>query len=278
MPDLIEVFIQRWKWITGLTLICTVLAAAVALLRPKEYLSSATALPVNSVVSDKAHLFNNNIEALYSDFGSPDELDRIEGTGALDTLYIALANSFHLPDHYMEGSLKNGVYTAAMRLKKNSDVSRSAYGELKVKVWDRDPVMAAKLANALMQSIQSLHQHLQNESNMMVLQKIEEDYALRKQQYTQLADSLSRLSGAEAELATARKKMMLDQLIQYEQMMAQYKLAVNANPRVLLTVENARPALYPDKPKVLSTVLFVLFGSFLFAFVTALFMQTRKPF
>lgn len=276
MPDLIEVFAKRWKWISGLTLICTIVAAVVVLLRPKEYVSSATALPVNSAVSDKAHLFNNNIEALYSDFGTPDELDRIEGTGALDTLYIALADSFNLPEHYRDGTPDKEVFNAAMKLKKNSDVSRSAYGELKVKVWDRDPAMAAKLANALMQSIQNLHQHLQNESNLVALQKIQDEYNIRQQTYRQLSDSMGKLSGADAELATARKKVLLDQLMQYEQMMGQYKLAVSANPKVLLTVENARPSIYPDKPKVLSTILFVLFASFVFAFLTAIFLQSRK--
>src|SRR3954466_3234295 len=100
MPDLMNVFAKRWKFILALTLIATVIALVVALLSPKKYLSTATALPANSVVADKAHIFNPNIEALYSDFGTPDELDRLEGTGLLDTIFIATAKELQLAGHY----------------------------------------------------------------------------------------------------------------------------------------------------------------------------------
>ncbi|MGZ3939284.1 MAG: Wzz/FepE/Etk N-terminal domain-containing protein, partial [Flavisolibacter sp.] len=96
MPDLLLVFSNRWKLVTAITLCATVLALIIAMLSPKKYLSTATALPVNSVTADKARIFNSNIEALYSDFGTPDELDRLEGTARLDTIFIAASEKFNL--------------------------------------------------------------------------------------------------------------------------------------------------------------------------------------
>jgi LPS O-antigen subunit length determinant protein (WzzB/FepE family) len=276
MPDLITVFAKRWKFIIVLTLAATLVALIAALLSPKKYLSTATALPANSLMADKARIFNNNIEALYSNFGASDELDRIEGTAALDTLYIATADSFKLAAHYEITPSGESDYKAAIRLKKNSDIIRSAYGELKIKVWDKDRNLAAALANTLLQKLQLLHQHLQNESNAVALARIKEDYALRQQQYKQLSDTAARLSGAEADIAAARKAALLEQMQQYEKLQDQYNLALTTNPQVLMTVERARPSLWPDKPRILTIVLLTFFIALVSAFLFSLFTESRN--
>jgi uncharacterized protein involved in exopolysaccharide biosynthesis len=276
MPDLIQVFSRKWKFILGLTLLATIIALVAVWISPKKYLSTATALPVNSLVADKARIFNPNIEMLYSDFGSPDELDRIEGTAMLDTIFIAAVKKFDLASHYGFGRSEVNEYKAVVKLKKESNISRSAYGELKVKVWDEEKNMAANLANALMQDIQDLHQHLQTENTRAALQQLMSDYQEKKIQFAQFSDSTAGLKGPDSELASAKKAAMLDQLQQYEKMTDQFKVAISSNPRVLLIVENARPAHWPDKPKVLVTLLLSFFGAFLFFYLLALFLETRK--
>ena len=161
MPDIFLVFSKRWKFILGFTILAAIVALVAALFSPKKYLSVATALPANSVVADKARIFNPNIEALYSDFGSPDELDRLEGTALLDTIFISTAQDYNLPGHYLINSSKEGMFKAAMKLKANSSISRSGYGELKIKVWDVDPNLASEMANSLLQKIQELQEPVQ---------------------------------------------------------------------------------------------------------------------
>jgi uncharacterized protein involved in exopolysaccharide biosynthesis len=281
MPDLLHVFVKRWKIIFGITFIASVLALIFALLSPKKYLSVATALPVNSVTADKARIFNSNIEALYSDFGTPDELDRIEGTAMLDTIFIAASQELHLKDYYSIKDIGEGVYKAAMHLKNNTKINRSSYGELKVKVWDEDRNKAAELANFLMQKLQELHQHLQNQSNVFVLAKIKDEYEARQKEYLLLADSTAKQMGGSFtsvsnEIAKTKMAALIDQLQQYEKMIGEYQLAIHSNSQVLLIVENARPPLWPDAPKVLATVLFVFFTGFIFSFLVALFLENRK--
>lgn len=273
MPDLTDLFARKWKLILGLPLLAAIIALVVALLAPKEYLSTATALPANSLTADKARVFNPNIEALYSDIGTPDELDRLEGTGALDTIYIAAARELDLPGHYGEGNDEAGLMRTCWRLKKNSRINRSGYGELKVKVWDREPGVAAALANSLLNKIGALHQHLQNENNIAILDQVKKDYAEKMRQYAS-ADSLSAQPGTE-ELRAARRAARVQELVEEEKLIDQYSFAVNSNPPVLLTVERARPAVYPDKPKLVPTVLFTFFAALVFALLLALFLQTR---
>lgn len=281
MPDLLLVFAKRWKLILLITFLATVIAVIFALLSPKKYLSVATALPANSVTADKARMFNENIEALYSDFGSPDELDRLEGTAVLDTIFIAASKELNLPAHYSIEVSVEGLYKAAVQLKKNTKINRSGYGELKVKVWDKDRNMAATIANFLIQKLQAIHQHLQNQSNVAALEKLKEEYAQTQKEYLQLADSLSQEKSQSSfasrkELVKTKLMALTEQLQQYQKMIGQYQLAVSTNAPVLLIVENARPPLWPDKPKVLSTTLFTLFGALLFSFLMTLFIEGRK--
>lgn len=276
MPDILDILLLWWKKIAVLMLIATLLTALIVWLLPNEYLSTATALPVNSVTADKARIFSNNIEALYSDIGSSDELDKVVGTAHLDTIYTAAAKQFHLDEYYHIRNTKNDLYEAALKLKHHTNIIKSEYGELKVKVWDKYPHMAATLANALMQSLQQIHQHLQEESNQQIVQQLKADDAQLQQQYIQTSEALHTASVAQAEVLTAQKKAQLEQLQQYSKLMAEYELALHTNPQVLLVVENAKPSVYADRPKRLQWLIVVFFASGLFAFFTAVFIESRK--
>jgi len=278
MPDLIAVLTKWWKLIFGLSLVAALIAFVASLVSPKKYLSTATALPANSVIADKARLLNTNIEALYSDFGTADELDKLEGTANLDTIFIAAAQEFNLYEHYKIEPSDESTYKAVLKLKKNSRISRTAYSELKAAVWDEDRNLAAALANSLLKNLGELHQHLQNENNITILKKLKESYQLKEQQYKKINDSAVAGSRSETEILHAKKNGLLEQMQQYEKAIDQYQLAVNTSPQVLLIVEPARPSVWSDKPKVLQTVLFALGASLACTFLMALSMENKtKP-
>jgi uncharacterized protein involved in exopolysaccharide biosynthesis len=276
MPDLITVLERWWKFIFGVSLLAGLIALVVSLLSPQQYLSEATALPANSLIGDRARIFNDNIQALYSDFGSPDELDRMEGTGALDTLFIAASDSFDLDSHYGYGPSGESSFKAARKLKKNSKIARSAYGELKIKVWDKDREMAAAIANFMMNRMQEIHQQLQVRNNGAILERIRQDQVAKQEQFRIASDSLTSLQRADAEIMNARKVSLMQQLVQYDQLIDQYQLAINTNAPVLLTVEPARASLWHDKPRTLQNILFSIAAAFALTLLMALFMESRK--
>ena len=273
MPDLITVFSRWWKFIIGITILAAVIAYVVSIFSPKEFLSEATALPANSMISDKARIFNKNIEQLYSDIGTTDELDRLEGTGTLDTLYIAAADSFNLSAHYGYGEGGETDFKAARKLKKNSKIARSAFGELKVKVWDEDRNLAAALANFLMGRLQSIHQQMQNETSLVILEKMRSDYALKQEEFNHFSDSIQ---SANPEIRNAKKTALLSQIGDYEKMINEYQLAINTNPPVLLIVEHARASIWADKPRIFQTMAFTIVVAVALTFLVALYMESRK--
>jgi LPS O-antigen subunit length determinant protein (WzzB/FepE family) len=261
MPDLLTVISRWWKAILGLVAVVAAIALFVLLTAQKQYLSAVTALPANSLAFDKGRIFNNSIQELYSSLGTPDELDPIIGTSKLDTLYVAMVKDFNLVNHYSTEKKKYPEYTAVKLLKANSEVAKDEFGQLKIKVWDLDPKTAAALAHGLFERLQALHQHLQNQSNELVLTKLQENYkSLGK-------DSTNSLFESEARQ---------DQLREYKKLIAEYTMVNSTKPRVLLLVEDARPDVKPDRPKILLIFIISIVAAFMFGVLLALFLESRK--
>ena len=266
MPDLFYLMSKWWRQIALFVAICSILVLAVLLLQPKKYLSQATAIPANSALADKARVFNNNIEALYSSLGSPDQLDMIVGTAQLDTIYLFQTDSFSLATHYKIKGV-NARMKAAQRLRKHSQVTKSGYGELKVKVWDKDRYMAAQLANAILQKLQSIHQALINENNISTLASL-------RQSQQKLMSTLD----SNSNLPAWKQAHVIKQLEQYEVLIGEYSLMADSRPQALLTIENARPAIKADKPRIVTIMLATMALSLIFALLTVLFIEkARKP-
>lgn len=268
MPDLFYLFSKWWKRMTIVVLISLAVVTAILLFMPKEYLSEATALRASSYTTDKASIFNRNIEALYSTLGSADDLDMVIGTAQLDTVYLSQVDSFSLVGHYrIKGDPSLARRKAAIKLRKHSKVMKSGYGELKVRTWDKDKQMAAQLANGIMDKLQAIHQRLLNESNVSTLEGLREKVRVIQSKLNK--DSIS-------SPGSLTLQQQLEQLDQYQELIGEYELMVDTRQPALLIVEQARPAIRPDRPRYFSILPATFVLSALFALLSALVLEKRK--
>jgi hypothetical protein len=279
MPDIFLLINNRWKQMLLFVVLSVLIAGTIVMLKGRLYLSVATALPSSSFNADKSRIFNENIQSLYSDFGAPDDLDKIIGTAQLDTIYSSIGDQFNLAAHYkLPANDINTKQKAIRELKGLSKVIKSDYGELQVKVWDRDKEMAASMANAIMENLRQFHGVLQSENNNNVLKSLKisaERVKLAIDSINLFLSTATMLAGS-VEVYSARQKVLLNQYEQYEKLIAQYDMMVTANPEVLLWVEKAKPAVRADKPKRVVTVVVTAFVSFLFALLLALVLEKRN--
>jgi capsular polysaccharide biosynthesis protein len=274
MPDLFDLFQKWWKWILSLVVIAVVITTIIVFLIPKSYLGVTTALPTPDYTADKSSVFSQNLQNLYSAFGTPDDLDKILGTAHLDTVYKAVAEKLDLVNHYHIENSSVALQKAALYLKEKTRVIKTDYGELQVKVWDGDKLMAAEMANGIMEKLQQIHQDIQTASNATILAKINDEYTAKKTEYQRLLDSLSHTNAPE--LLSIQKATLLEQIGEYEKLSNQYTLMVNSKPQVLAIVEKATPRLYPDKPNRPEIIIAVAVLSFIFGLFGALIMERRK--
>jgi uncharacterized protein involved in exopolysaccharide biosynthesis len=279
MPDLFDLM---WRWrkqILLLVFTTCIVTTVVVFLVPKRFVSVATALPASSYATDKTSVFSQNLQTLYATIGLPDDLDKIVGTAHLDTAYRYVIAQLDLTDHFgLNKSDVNAIAKAGLILKKHTRVIKSDYGELKVKVWDVDRDLAPRLANAIMEKLQRIHQDVQTMNNSTMLAKINEEYLKKKIDYEKLTDSLSDAGNTPAaDLLNAQKFSLLQQVQEYEKLLNQYKLMVEARPQALIIVERATPAVSPDQPKPLQAIIAATVLSLIFGLLTALILDKRKP-
>lgn len=271
MPDFFYLLTKWWKQISILVLISLIVVGVIVFIKPSKYLSVATSVSASTVASDKSRIFSDNIESLYSNLGSPDDLDMMVGAGQLDTIFLAVSDQFNLYDHYkLKDSLELARIKSARLLKLNSEIQKSGYGELKVKVWDTDKNLAPQLANALMDQIQILFQNIQSISNTTTLNNL-------KAGMKKIKDSIQFVGHpATQNTDTSGLGVLKNQLQKYQQLIGEYQLMVDNKPPSLLVVEKARPSLKPDKPKRIEILSATLVLSFLFALWVALALEKRK--
>ena len=264
MPDIFYLISKWWKQMFILVLLSLIIVGAITFLKPRQYLSVVTALPVNSALTDKGSIFNENIEALYPALGTSDELDRMVGTGQLDTIYLAVTDKFNLFDHYkIAGSSFGSRLKAARILKHYSKIYKSGHEELKIKVWDTDRNLAPQLANALFDELQSIYQHIQNSNNISILN------TLRSARQKDSLQPGNLTTGNPEQIHSKRTE-------EYEKLINEYQLMVDARPPALIIVEKAQPALGADRPKKLNILIATFLASFIFSILLSLLLERKN--
>ena len=262
MPDIFDLTVRWWKQMLAIVILSLLAVGIITWLKPRQYLSVATAVPANSFASDRSKIFNQNIEALYSTLGTTDDLDMILGTAKLDTVFLAVTDEFNLFDHYKMSEKGNAArIKAAYMLRDNTKVIKTEYGELKVKVWDTDNNLAPQLANSIMNQLQSIHRNLQSAGNEATLAALKSG-----------RDKLK--TGIDSTKTDAT--VLKEQVMQYEKLIGEYQLMVDSKPPVLVIVEPARLSNWPDKPKRMQIMIATGVLSLLFAWMAALILERRK--
>lgn len=275
MPDIFYLISKWWKQMLLIIVLSLLTVGVIVFLKPQKYLSVATAVPASAVSADKSKIFSENIQALYSNLGLPEDLDIMVGTGQLDTIYLAVTDQFNLYDHYKMGEKGEAARRkAAFLLKKNARVVKSDYGELKVKVWDTDKNLAPQLANALMEKIEAVHRELQSISNKITLAGL-------KSGLQKIKDSLYRIKNSAVLtdnifIDTSGNSVLKNQFQKYLLLINEYQLMIDSKPPSLLVVERARTSEYPDKPRRTEVLIVTAILSILLAFSLALILEKRK--
>mgnify|MGYP006269239921 CR=1 FL=1 len=259
MPDIIQLFLRKGRSLLLLLSITWALTVLVLWLTPAQYKSESTSVASSVVASDPSRLFNSQIQYLYSPLGSSDQLDLLVGSGQLDTTYRPIAIRFDLVKHYeLSGKPERLLLKAVKALKRNTTIYKSDYGELKVRVWDEDPEMAADLANAITGRLDSMHRDLMSRQNQQTLAALQR--------------GLKRLEVSGDSIATGditRYRSLYSQLIE------EYTLLLEQRPPAIQVLDVAVPAIVSDKPNWGWTLIAVTAIALLLWLAFALWAERR---
>lgn len=241
---------RRWTTLVFFVVASTMAAAITLYLMPAYYRSTATLVSANPALADKARLFNNNIQGLYSYFGSGDDLDRIAGIADLDTTYKKLVDEFDLVGYY---KLRNDSMAllrrkAVLRLRKDLSLQKTDKNQLLIRVWTKDRDLSARLVNRMVSLVEETESKVWQTQYRLAIGNLQQAIAGMETKYSAVSDSLLHVAPARKELLTAQLRTLLEQLQQYRKTADEFALASQTPPAVLYVQETAVPAAKAERP------------------------------
>lgn len=178
IQELLPTLRKHMRFLALMVGLPTFVALLICLLLPKEYLSRVSVLPANSRFSDKSRYTAEEITELYSVFSSGDDLDRLYATARSWPVMTKIIDSFGLVKHYrIRKDDERGRENALKMFRKNCGIFKTEYGEMHIKVWDRNRQLAADIANAMVAQTEKAHQEMYRAYYATSLQKLERAYA-----------------------------------------------------------------------------------------------------
>lgn len=277
MAETASILQNKWRNILLFTLLTAVVATITVFLMPKQYRSAAKLISANPQLADKSRLFNENIQSLYSYFGSGDDLDRIMGIAILDTSLKQLVKDFNLINYY---KLNNDTepllqHKAILQLRDDLLVQRTEEGQLKISCWTKDPALSAGIVNALVKIIETKLEDIWQSNYRSTKEQLNLSITQTEISYKQLHDSLSKAPAAQTSLIQKHMETLLEQLTQFRKTAAAIQLIGATAPAALYVLEPAVPAAKAERPDRPAIILAATIAGFLFSLLAAL-LSNRK--
>lgn len=269
---------QRWKTIVLFTLLAGIVATVTVFLVPKYYRSTSLVVSANTVLADKARLFNNQIQSLYNYYGSGDDLDRIYGIADMDTTYLQLVDSFSLLDYYQ---LKNDSLPvlrkkALKQLREDLTIRKTDQGQLAFTAWTKNKQLSARLVNQMVKLIQEKEREIWLSNYHRSETELTRSIAGLEKEYLQLTDSSPASTKGKDALIAIRIQTLAGQISKYRKKADEFRLASATPPEVLYVMESATPAAKSDRPDKPAIILAALLAGCIFSMLWVLVAE-RKP-
>jgi len=280
LVDVTAVLQKQLKQIILFVLICSTIATAILFFLPKYYKSTAIVVAANPALADKARLFNNNIQGLYSSFGSGDDLDRIDGLAHLDTTFKLLVNEFNLTNYYElnDTDMALRIRKAVLMLREDIELQKTELSQFKFMVTTKDKNLSANIANRMVQIVEHMIEAVWQKNYQSSLQKIETATKSLEAEVSQINDYLKNADITEtaALTFTNKREALLQQLKQYYTAVNEFKLAIENKTPSLYIVEQATAAAKHYKPININILFAAIIISFVFACMLVLINHGRK--
>ncbi|MDD2794154.1 MAG: Wzz/FepE/Etk N-terminal domain-containing protein [Sediminibacterium sp.] len=248
---------SKWRLALSFTAVSAIIAACIVFIATPKYQSAATLLAGNSLLTDKASIFNPQIKDLYGSFGNGDDLDRIQAIAEMDTVLLKVIRDQQLVQYY---ALKNEPEPvlekkALKLLRRELRFIKTPKDQLIISCLSKDGQQAARIVNAIVQSTEENLQSITQLENKRIIQQMDTAIANLKVQYSALEQQPVATNEAAKRMQETESFSILSQLEQYKRISAEYKIGMQAIPSYIRLLEpgtiSPEPA-WPNKPLVIA--------------------------
>lgn len=273
---------HKWKQILIFVCASMVVASIALLLAPKKYYAASIVISANPSLADKAHLLNQNIQNLYSIFGSGDDLERIMGIASMDTVYKQLVDEFNLVDYYQLSTADTNRlpanllrHKAVQELKDDITIQKTELAQLKISIWTKNAALSAHIVNRLIEITRSKEEAIWKTGYEKTLSNFNQSIDSLNHLYDRMSQQMKTEKGNASQVDIAKTHSLYDQILAEQKAAAEVKLAIDNNAPALFVLEPASLAAKSEKPNWVQVLILTGFTSFVFA-VVALLIYYRE--
>lgn len=146
--EIVQIIRKHRRFVLIISCVATVLGAAFYLIKNKKYTAKTEFIVSNPSYTDRNNLYSANEMTFIDYFGGDDDIDRVIVLAESDTVITKIVENAHLAELY---KFDMNRPTAMERLKqkfvKSFKIKRTEYKDIEISYTDRDPNIAADVAN-----------------------------------------------------------------------------------------------------------------------------------
>ena len=193
--NLLGVLSTLFKWKKWIIIICALAAVGsilLALMQDNFYESSTLFYAANHDLAKPDPV--GTVPSTRHYYGSGEDMDRIMTIAQSKEIANYLIDHFDLYTHYnIDSTSKTAPFAVRFRLGGLYNVTKTKHDAVKISVEDKDPQMAADIANAAREKVNEFAQQMIKESQARQIASIESNIADKEKTMQILSDSLRNL-------------------------------------------------------------------------------------
>jgi len=269
----------KWKQLLFFVLVSLLVASITLFIVPKQYYAASTVVSANPSLADKAHLLNQNIQNLYSVFGSGDDLERIYGIASMDTVYKQLVDEFNLISYYqLTGADTNRVplnfnllrRKAVLELKEDINIQKTEFAQLKISIWTKDAALSAKIVNRMVEITRLKEESIWKSGYEKMLVNFNRSIDSLTKIYDVMSTAIKMEKENASQIYYVKSNSLYEQINAQQKAASELKLAIDNNAPSLFVLETAVAAAKPEKPNIPEVLILTAIVSLVFAVLVLL--------
>ncbi|MBK0384106.1 hypothetical protein I5M32_14140 [Pedobacter sp. SD-b] len=211
-----KVAIKYRKHILLITLIGAIIGLVLSfLIKPKYEAFTIFYTPANNSIS-KSLLAENNLEN-FMRYGDEDQIDQVLEMLSSDNLKDKVISKFDLTAHYGIDTLSKYPKTKTRaQFDSNTEFKRTDNLAIKIAVEDTDPVLAAKIANFISLSLDSIRTNIQQGRAKQAYEIIKNRYQKKQTEVDSILSQLSTIRQTGVYDYEAQSKVLSEAIVKAE--------------------------------------------------------------
>lgn len=183
--------IYRWrKALLNICLLTFIVSAAFAWWQPNYYKATTSFYPASPELSKPEVIFGASSKVAEY-FGTDRDLDRLMEIASGNEVVDSMVARFHLYKHYdIDSSSREGLFLVREKFRGLYVVQKNKNDALELSVEDKDPQLAAEIANAARIEINEISKRMVKKTQATLLLSFEDNIQRKLVGLTRMADSI----------------------------------------------------------------------------------------